>query len=108
MFSIQLMCEVLGVNRSSYYAWCDNQHSGDDRSTQQLMEKIHLIFESSRRTYGTRRIKRELAKQGEQVSRRRIGKLMTELGLKCRTKKKFKVTTDSKHSLPIAPNGALL
>lgn len=104
MFSIQLMCEVLGVNRSSYYAWRDNQHSGDDRSTQQLMEKIRLIFESSRRTYGTRRIKRELAKQGKQVSRRRIGKLMTELGLKCRTKKKFKVTTDSKHSLPIAPN----
>ena len=97
MFSIQLMCQVLEVNRSSYYAWHHKQCYHRDPSIQQLMEKVRLIFESSRRTYGTRRIKRELAKQGEQVSRRRLGKLMAELGLKCRTKKKFKVTTDSKH-----------
>lgn len=104
MFSIQLMCQVLGVTRSSYYAWRHNQYDHRALSTHPLMEKIRLIFESSRRTYGTRRIKHELSKQGEQVSRRRIGKLMAELGLTCRTKKRFKVTTDSRHSLPIAPN----
>jgi len=63
-----------------------------------------MIFTKSRNTYGTRRIQRALAKEGLQISRRRIKKLMNEQGLVVKTKKKFKATTDSKHSLPVADN----
>lgn len=63
-----------------------------------------MIFSDSRKTYGTRRIKRALAHEGLQVSRRRIGKLMAQCDLTCKAKRKFKVTTDSKHSLRISPN----
>jgi len=58
----------------------------------------------SRCSYGTRRIRKILQKQGIVISRRRVGKLMKQQELRCKTKRKFKVTTDSKHQLPIAPN----
>ena len=58
----------------------------------------------SRGTYGTRRMKRALAQQGLLISRRRIGHVMKQQQLACKTKRKFKVTTDSKHHLPIAPH----
>ncbi|MCQ8181327.1 IS3 family transposase [Methylomonas sp. SURF-1] len=65
---------------------------------------VHQAFEKSRRSYGTRRIKTALSHQGQSVRRRRIGSLMREAGLMCKTKRRFNVTTDSKHDLPIAPN----
>ena len=63
-----------------------------------------MIFAENRNIYGARRLKRALAREGLIVSRRRIGRLMKELSLTCKTKKKFRITTDSKHQLPISPN----
>lgn len=63
-----------------------------------------MIFNNSRNTYGTRRLKKALAKEGLIVSRRRIGRLMKAMGVSCKTKRKFNVTTDSKHQLPVAEN----
>lgn len=54
--------------------------------------------------YGTRRIRRAMLNQGLAISRRRVGKLMKRQHLVCKTKRKFKMTTDSNHQLPIAPN----
>lgn len=65
---------------------------------------IKEIFEESRRTYGTRRIHEALKAQGLTVSRRRIGRLMKSQELVCKTTRKFKATTDSKHKLPVADN----
>jgi transposase InsO family protein len=65
---------------------------------------IKLSFQEGRKTYGTRRIKRDLAEQAHTVSRRRIGRLMAEEALKVKTKRKFKATTYSAHNDPIAPN----
>lgn len=69
-----------------------------------LPKKIEDIFRQGRGTYGTRRIKSALAKQGLIVSRRRIRRLMANLSLSCKTKVKFRITTDSKHLLPVASN----
>lgn len=63
-----------------------------------------MIFTNSRKNYGTRHIKRALEKENLTVSRRRISHLMLLNGLFCKTKRKFKVTTDSKHKLPVADN----
>lgn len=67
---------------------------------------IHIknIFISNRQIYGTRRIQQVLSMEGIKTSRRRIGRLMKAQNLSCKTKKKFKPTTDSKHSLPVADN----
>lgn len=71
---------------------------------QRLLEKIKMLFIESRNTYGTRRIRRSLFKEGIVASRKRIKKLMVEQGLYVKTKKKFKATTNSSHLLPIADN----
>ncbi len=68
------------------------------------MDHLKILFQEGRGNYGTRRLKRRLASLGYTVSRRRIGRLLKRAGLICKTKRKFRVTTDSKHQLPIAPN----
>jgi transposase InsO family protein len=98
------MCHCLGVTRSRYYEWRNASPSARDEENKRISEKIRVIFEESRATYGTVRIKRALGKEGIKVSRRRIGGLMLEMSLRCKTKRKFRVTTDSKHKLPIAEN----
>ncbi len=75
-----------------------------EKENEALIEILKVLFEKGRGIYGTRRLKNKLAEQGVVVSRRRIGRLMRQAGLWCKTKKKFKVTTDSKHNQSIAPN----
>lgn len=58
----------------------------------------------NRSTYGVRRIRKVLQSEGTMVSKRRVGKLMKIEGLCCKTKRKFRITTDSKHQLPISGN----
>ena len=101
-FEIKLMCKVLQVSRSCYYRWLGIEKQDDT----ELNELIKEIFEASKKTYGTRRIKRELLHTyGIVISRRRTGKIMRKLGLVCKTKKSFRVkTTDSDHPFAIAPN----
>jgi putative transposase len=103
-FDISLMCYCLRVCRSSYYEWLKTDTSSRQAKNDMLSEKIKAIFKQGRSTYGTRRIKSALAKIDLTVSRRRIGRLMADLSLSCKTKRKFRVTTDSKHFLPVASN----
>ena len=92
------------VSRSSYYEWLDNPGSEKANQDKELIEMIKPIFDKGRKTYGSRRIKKSLAQNNVIVSRRRIVRLMAEANLICKTKRKFKATTDSKHNKPIAPN----
>jgi putative transposase len=98
------MCEFLGVSRSGYYDWLHRLPTAIEQEDKELIEIIKILFEKGRGNYGTRRLKKELIKQGQCISRRRIGRLMRLAGLACKTKRKFKATTNSKHHLPIAPN----
>lgn len=68
------------------------------------MPMIKNIFEESRGIYGTRRIRRRLMQMGKAVSRKRIARLMKSAQLYCKTKRRFKVTTNSRHNHPISPN----
>lgn len=99
------MCKVLKVNRLSYYHWIKNGCIVK-KVDEKLNELITIIFEQGRGNYGTRRIKEALVKRyGFVVSKRRISAIMKDLGLKAKTKKRYKInTTDSNHDLPIAPN----
>ena len=92
------------IPRSCYYEWLGSAKTEREEENELLTEMIKVFFQAGRGSYGTRRIKRKLKEQGKIVSRRRIGRLMCKAGLACKTKKKFRVTTDSKHNKPIAPN----
>lgn len=69
-----------------------------------MSEKIQQIHQDSRQTYGSRKIQAALASQGFPISRQRVVRLIAKLGINAHLKRKFKVTTDSNHSLPIAEN----
>ncbi len=99
------MCEILDVSRSCYYNFL-REESPSKRTLEkiELSEKIKMIFIQHKCRYGSRRIRRMLLTMGYSVSRRRVIKLMKSLQLCCKTKRKFKQTTDSNHQLPIAPN----
>ncbi|HHZ06957.1 MAG TPA: IS3 family transposase, partial [Clostridiales bacterium] len=69
-----------------------------------MVQKVKRIFTKSRKTYGTRRIKKKLAAEGIVVSRQRIRRIMAEQGLVAKARRKTRATTDSNHNHPVAPN----
>jgi len=103
-FGIRAMCRVFQVSRSGYYESLKRPPSARSIENDELRLQVKAAFKAGRKNYGTRRIKDALKKQETRVSRRRIGRLMREEDLRVQTKRKFKVTTDSNHDKPIAPN----
>jgi len=103
-FDVQLMCQVLGVSRSGYYTFCRGKRSHRQLANQTLDMQIKEIYSTHRGRYGTPRIHRELKAQGCLYGRHRIARRLSVLGLKAKPKKRFVITTDSRHNLPVMPN----
>ena len=104
-FPLAALCQTLGVSRSAYYAWRAGEPSGRCREDHRLMPMIRSIFWEHRRRYGARRIARELAARHAPCSRRRVGRLLAQMGLVAIQPKSFRPqTTDSRHALGYSPN----
>ena len=103
-YPIRLMCQVLGVSRSCYYSYQKSEASKVDPVHLEMLEWVVAIAQSSKYSYGSRRMKRALNVLSFPVSRSKARKLMKEAGVKARHRKKYKVTTDSKHAKPIYEN----
>jgi putative transposase len=104
-FPVSVLCESLNVSRSAYYAWRQDSVCTRQRDDNRLRPLIRGVFREHRRRYGARRIAVELAARDEPCSRRRVGRLMDEMGLVAIQPKSFKPrTTDSRHSLGYSPN----
>ena len=103
-FPIMLMCRVLEVTRSGFYAWRTREPSARAREDQRLRIEVRVIHRESRGCYGSPRIHKELQSKGERVSRKRVARLMQAEGLRGRKKRRFRVTTNSDHAYPVAPN----
>ena len=99
-------CRVLGVRRQGYYEWKARVETRPVRHRQDevLTVKIENIFYESKRLYGARKIQRLLRREGWDIGRKRIRRLMCQAGLVPITFRRHKTTTDSKHSLPVFPN----
>jgi len=98
------MCRALKVSRGGYYAWLDRPLSPRAKENINLLVRIEKIHEKSKRRYGSPRITDQLHDEGFSVSRPRVARHMRNNGIRAKGKKKFKVTTDSRHSYPVAPN----
>jgi transposase InsO family protein len=103
-YPIRLLCRCLAVSRSGYYAWRRRSPSARAQEDARLRVEIAASHSASRRTYGSPRILRDLREEGHRVSRKRVARLMRELGLAGRRKRRFRPTTDSQHRFPVAPN----
>lgn len=98
------MCRVLDVTTSGYYAWNKRPPSIRQQEEERLELEIHAAHKRTRQTYGPERLQRDLSDNGIIVGIHRIKRIRRKLGLRCRQKRKFKTTTDSRHSLPVAEN----
>lgn len=103
-YPVGIMCRLLRVARSGFYAWLERPESERSRIDQQLTVEVRSVFESSRRRYGSPRIHAELRGRGRAVGRHRVARLMRAEGLQARKRRRFVNTTDSKHGHPVAPN----
>ena len=103
-FPVDAMCRVLEVSRSGFYASLQRQPSRRRQDDERLKVAIQAAHQRTRESYGCRRLQPELAAEGFQAGRDRIARLRRALGLKCRQKRKFKATTNSNHTLPVAEN----
>ena len=103
-YPIEILCDVLGVSRSGFYAWRKRKPSGRATTRARLAAEIAAVHKKSKRRYGSPRIHRELRAKGVRVSRKTIESVMREKGIVARHKRRFRRTTDSNHAHPIAPN----
>jgi transposase InsO family protein len=99
--SIAQMCRTLGLSRAEYYRGkCSERRVDNEMRLRRCIQQIALLWPS----YGTRRVTKQLRRQGETINRKRVQRLMREDNLLCLGKKKFVKTTNSEHELPVYPN----
>jgi putative transposase len=98
------MCRVLDVARAAYYAWRHRTPSRRAQTDTLLTLHIESIYWRSRRSYGSTRIHRDLRACGLRCSQKRVARLMRSRNLVARRRRKYRVTTQSGHRLPVAPN----
>ncbi len=98
------MCRVLNVSPSGFYGWLKDPAGVRGRQDEALCENIRSIFKDSKESYGNRRIRRALRKMKTYCSRGRIRRLMRKLGLIARRRRRFRITTNSKHGFEVYEN----
>jgi len=103
-YPVTVLCKVMEVSRSRFYDYLNSLKVPDDPGKVALNARIVAIFKEHRSKYGSRRIVKQLNDEGRRIGRYKVRRLMRELGLKAKISKRYKVTTDSRHSFPVAPN----
>jgi len=103
-FHVRLMCRVLDVSESGFYASVRRTPSIRSAADQRLTLHVRAFHKKSSRRYGAPRIHRDLRDIGIQCGRKRVARIMRANGLKARRTRRFCVTTKSDHAHPIAPN----
>lgn len=103
-YPVLLLCHVMQVNPCGYYAWLKAPEPKNNSSRTKLKERVKELFNESHGSFGSRRISRHLKNEGLAVGRFKAGSLMKELNLFVRKKRRYVMTTDSKHNHKVADN----
>lgn len=101
---MKLVCKVMHVSRSGYYKWQKASLSNRALANKELIPLVRQIHKEMYESYGARRLSKELKEHGMACGRKRAKTLMRLAGISVKQRKRFRVTTDSKHKLPVAPN----
>ena len=105
-YPVTVLCKVMEVSRSGFYDYLKRFNRGPAKNPTQdiLASRMRLIFKHSRRSYGSRRMMPKLRSEGYSIGRYKVRRLMRQLGLKAKAPRRYKVTTDSRHSYAVAAN----
>jgi putative transposase len=104
IYPVRVLCRTLAVSCTGFYAWCRRGLSLRAQQDAALKVEIRAAHAASGKRYGSPRIHADLKAESQHVGRKRVARLMREEGLEGQRKRRFRVTTDSRHSLPIAAN----
>jgi transposase InsO family protein len=105
-YPVTVLCQVMRVSRSGFYDYLKRFQQAPvlDPGEERLKSQMRQIFKSSKASYGSRRMMKQLGDDGFTIGRFKTRRLMRDLGLKAKAPRRYKVTTDSRHSFAIAPN----
>jgi putative transposase len=105
-YPVTILCKVMKVSRSGFYEYLKRYGDNPTENTNDMVLKarIKAIFKLSRSSYGSRRMLEQLRSDGHKIGRYKVRRLMRDLGLKAKKRRRFKVTTESRHSFPVAAN----
>jgi len=103
-YPVRLMCRLLDVSASGYYAWRRRPESGRVRRDRDLMAKIRRVHETSKGVYGSPRVHAELVAEGVPVGRHKVAQLMRSARLRGCPKRRFRATTQREPTHPVAHN----
>ncbi|CAM3987667.1 Integrase core domain protein [Paenibacillus lactis] len=92
------------VSRSGYYKWLGRPESERERQHKEWTEQVKEVYDTSRQLYGSPKVTQQLKKKGVSISERTVTRIMKENGIRSKTVKKYKATTNSKHTLPVQEN----
>lgn len=101
-YAVSTMCRVVEVQSQGYYQWIRHSPSNREHRLAWKRCQIRALFAEFKGRYGSPRITKELRFAGHRCSERQVAKIMREEGLRARAAKKYRATTDSRHSLPVA------
>jgi transposase InsO family protein len=104
IYPIPVLCRALQISRSGYYTWITRPTSQHARDEARLELEIKAAHKRTRQTFGPERLQRDIASHGIHIGICRIRRIRKKLSIQCKQIKKFKATTDSGHSLPVASN----
>lgn len=103
-YPVTLLCQALEVCRSGYYSWRRFPESKRSRENNQLLIKIKDVYTMSKNTYGSPRIYASLRQRGEMYGKHRITRLMRINGIAAKHRRRYRATTNSDHTMPVAAN----
>jgi len=101
---VSWLCDALGVSTAGYYAWCDRDASTRQQRHDALLVEIQTVHTEVKARYGSPRIHAELVDRGHDCCVNTVARIMREAGIASKTRRKFRQTTDSNHSHPVAEN----
>jgi putative transposase len=105
IWPVRVMCDALSVSPSGYYAWRSRPESPREIANRELLSDIRRVHAEHRGRYGAPRIHAGLRAEGQNVSRKRVERVMRRHGIRAHAPRRYRIcTTDSKHSLPVAAN----
>lgn len=103
-YPVTVLCQVLKISGSGFYAWMKRERQPRADREPQLLVMVRAIHTANEKAYGSRRMSQALRAAGEDVGRYQAGTLMKKAQIAVKQKKRFRVTTDSTPSYPVAPN----
>lgn len=103
-YPVTVMAKVFDVSRSGFHAWLKRPPSKHRQEDERLKVAIRAAHEKTRKTYGAKRLHKELKDEGFVTGRDRVVRLRREVGIQCKQRRHFKITTQSDHDSPVAPN----